>query len=364
MNYWSYDYAEAEFKKVIEHNLKRRSSQRLKDLHALSHCGLVSTSAQKMYKEKDKSEEYFNNASKHYAEAIAICSGNPQIEAIAHISMGMVLANYGQLDDASEIYKKSVQLMPNHWRTYIHWGRALIVSKEYEDAANCFKQAIALNPGYEFAHYQLGIAYKHLGVTLKQDKKYDQALDSFSKAPNIAQAYDERGQILAEPRNQYQAALDEFEKAISLKSDLSNAMVNYAWFALEGNFPGKKYLDKAIDYAKKAVEIDKNSSNLWHRHSVLGRVYLALDQLENAKIELEKSIGLNKNGVQSYYFLGKVQFEKGMLAEARKSLTEFLNRSRNSNWYIRTRPLAIELMKKIDDGLCIGEDQNSEETAR
>jgi tetratricopeptide (TPR) repeat protein len=75
------------------------------------------------------------------------------------------------------------------------------MSREHpKQAVICLKQAIAYNPGYEFAQYQLGIALKRLG-------EYEEAVKAFDNARSIAKAHDERGAIFAGQYQEYQTAL-------------------------------------------------------------------------------------------------------------------------------------------------------------
>jgi tetratricopeptide (TPR) repeat protein len=128
-------------------------------------------------------------------------------------------------------------------------------------------------------------------------------------------------------------------------------MVNIAWYTLEAGYQDDEHLKRALECARKAVELDEGTPNAWHRHSVLGRVYLAKGQLDGAKRELKEAIQLNKRASQSYFFLAKVHLELGELREAKKALAEFLNRPSRSPWYGKARETAITLIKEISDQL-------------
>lgn len=344
LNYWSYDYAEQEFRRVVEGIPDPELSESSRQLCVLSHCGLTSVYAQKMRYDADNSEHYFRLATEHYGKALDIATGDPQITAIAHTAIGMALLNRKQAEEAAAKFEEAVRLKPDYWRAYIHWGRALMASTDFEYAVLCLKQAVALNPSYEFAQYQLGVA-------LKRAKKLNEAVEAFACATGIAQAHDERGYILAEYDNKYEAALSEFERALVLKPDLANAMVNIAWYTLEASYQDDEHLNRALECIRRAVELDQGSPNAWHRHSVLGRVYLAKNQLDDARRELEKAIRLNQKAPQSYFFLAEVWTELGELEKAREALAEFLKQPQESLWYKKTHEVAVALMAKISDQL-------------
>jgi tetratricopeptide (TPR) repeat protein len=341
---WTYDYAEREFARVVEALAEKDNVGTDRELLALAHCGLTSVCAQKIHYENSDLENLFRLATQHYRKSLAIVNQNPQIVAVAHTAIGMALLNMKQVKKAVAKFEEAVRMKPDYWRAYIHWGRAEMTAGKPERAVICLKQALALNPEYEFAQYQLGIALKKLG-------EYERAAEAFSRAPSIAKAHDERGSILAEHRQEYQAALVEFEKALEIKEDLSNALVNIAWYILEAGYRDDEHLDKALECARKAVELDEDTGNAWHRHSVLGRVYLTRGDFEMARKELEESIRLNEKMPQSYFFLAKTHLELGDLKAARKALAEFLNRPSKSPWYGGTHETAVTLIQEISEQL-------------
>jgi tetratricopeptide (TPR) repeat protein len=348
LNYWAYDYAEHEFRQVVEAIAEPDVTWRGQQLCALAHSGLASVYAQKMRSDPGDLERYFHLTNEHYAKALDIASENPQVLAVAHTAMGMALLNRGQSQEAAEKFEQAVWVKPDYWRAYIHWGRAEMAHKDFERAVLCLKQAVVLHPSYEFAWYQLGLA-------LKRAKRFEEAVEALDHASSIAQAHDERGYLFAEYYQDYEVALEEFERALELKPNLSNAMVNIAWYTLEAGYDSDRRLDRALQCAQEAVKLDKESANIWHRHSILGRVYLACNQLAEARSELEKAIQLNKRAAQSHYFLALVHERFGELKKAEQSLAEFLAQPQESLWYKQNYEIAMDLMRRIQGKLKAGD---------
>lgn len=340
LGYWTYDYAEQEFSRVLEALVEPDISPRSRELCALAHCGMANVHAQRMHLDSDNREEHFRLASDHYHAALGLASEDFHVLAIANVAMGLALLNRGQAIDAVTRFEEAVRLKPDYWRAYVHWGRALMATEDYVHAVRCLRQATVLNPRYEFAYYQLGIA-------LKQIKEIDEAAEAFASAKGIAQAHDERGYILAEYHQDLGTALAELEHALALKPDLSNAMAGIAWYILEAGYCDDEALDRALQHARRAVELDEGTANAWHRHCVLGRVHLARNKLADAKDELELAVRLGSERPQSYYFLAETNLRLGELTEARKALAEFLKRPGDSSWYRKTRPSAVALMREI-----------------
>ena len=68
---------------------------------------------------------------------------------------------------------------------------------------------------------------------------------------------------------------------------------------------GRKSYDRALENAKKAVELDGESAGA---HYALGLAYAYKQDFKSAAPSLEKSIALNPGNAYAYYQLGLVQY--------------------------------------------------------
>ena len=354
---WAYDYAKKEFETVVKSlsDPNLTFTQQTRELRALAHCGLISVYAQKMHLDLQNIQQFFHLAESNYYKVLAIIPHDSLIMAIAHTAFGMALLNrkYSKpdkdrreiIEDAIMQFEKAIQIKPNYWQAYIHWGRAAMAMKDMAEAVSCFRQTIALNPDYQFAHYLLGIALKRSG-------KFDEASTEFSHASEIPQAHDELGTILAEQKQQYEKALAEFEQALEMNPKLSNTMTNIAWYTLEGGYNDIDHLNRAFHCAQRALELDRENDNAWHRHSILGRVYLAKRQLDDAKKEFEIAIRMRPEEPQNYFFLAHVFALQQDWEKVRKYMSLFLNYPKKSHWYKKAKPIAHTLIKDANHQLC------------
>jgi tetratricopeptide (TPR) repeat protein len=75
----------------------------------------------------------------------------------------LALMNYdlGKYHEAIDGFKRVLTLNPRSG-TYVNMGNAYIFVREYEAAADAYKQAVQLNSKNVLAHYQLAIAYDYL----------------------------------------------------------------------------------------------------------------------------------------------------------------------------------------------------------
>ncbi len=125
---------------------------------------------------------------------------------------------------------------------YNNRGQFLMDQKKYDKAIEDFSKAIELKPNHISAVYNRGNAFM-------KEQKYDKALEDFNKAieldPNYFEAYLNRGEIFY-IKKRYDLALADCNKAIVLNPNLAAAYLNRAAvFYVEG-----KFQEAIIDYTK------------------------------------------------------------------------------------------------------------------
>jgi len=137
-------------------------------------------------------------------EAVALDPG----AALYHDSLGLLLLDFGRVDQAIAELNTSVELDPNRGDTLFHLGTALAEARRWEDAVAAYRKAI-LQPTLtvlDLAHQNLGLAFFNL-------KRYREAEDALRYAlsldPQLQAAYYNLGLVLiAQKRpNEAKAAL-------------------------------------------------------------------------------------------------------------------------------------------------------------
>jgi tetratricopeptide (TPR) repeat protein len=109
--------------------------------------------------------------------------------------------------------------------TYFDLGMAHFEAQEYAHAIDMFTKALRLSLGdLAETHLYRGISYAFLGA-------YDKAQDDFNEAlrrnPYLADAYNERGNLLR-MRGEYELAIQDYEACITLDSAHYAAYYNRA----------------------------------------------------------------------------------------------------------------------------------------
>jgi len=156
------------------------------------------------------------------------------------------------------------------------------------------------------------VAFLNRGVALGKEKKFDPAIDDFSKAitmnPKYTKAYYNRGIAYLEIGKPHQAIKD-FNKTIEL-----NAKYNQVYQKRGMAFTDIGNQDKALENFRKAVEMDPNDAKSYKE---MGIIFVELGQYDVAKENFSRSIQLNPEDGDAFYnravlFINLQQYEQAL----------------------------------------------------
>jgi tetratricopeptide (TPR) repeat protein len=222
----------------------------------------------------------------------------------AHINLGLVLKEQGQLDQALAETLKAIELKPDHADAHINLGGILQEQGKLDQALAATLKAIELTPDHADAHM-------HLGGILQEQGKLDQALAANLKAielkPDHADAYMHLGEVLQE-RGQLSQALASTLKAIELKPDHAVAHMK-----LGGILKEQGQLDQALAANLKAIEL---RPDLAEGYIYLGVTHKERKEINKAVAATRKAIELKPNHAIAHVYLGALLQEQGQLDQA------------------------------------------------
>jgi TolB-like protein/Tfp pilus assembly protein PilF len=229
---------------------------------------------------------------------------------------------------------------------YFRW----IENKEnFFKAKNYFEQAIDKDPNYSSAYAGLADIYMLLGLfsMMSRDEAARLAYDAAKKAleldENSSEAHTSMGVILEVFEWDWRGAEREFKRAVALNPNHFDAHYEYGFLLFR-----LKRLDEAELELEKSVQIDPLS---YRGHSVLSSIYHLKGDLEKAEAQKKISEELNtqivsgKNEVEiaqklieregrlpNYLFqLAKAYIQSGQEAEARTLRDELERTYKESN---------------------------------
>ncbi|MCL6520103.1 MAG: tetratricopeptide repeat protein [Armatimonadetes bacterium] len=187
-------------------------------------------------------------------------------------------------------------------------GYSFMEMGRYNDAVVQFREAIKLNPSYEYARDKLGEA-------LVQAGRYVEAMDVYSDIaadhPNSAEAQNNLGAVV-ERLGMLDAAVMRYSMALHLDPDFAVARYNLALvLARQGK------LDEAISHFLKLSKTNPSDPNVYY---CLGLMYKRKGKLDDAESAYRKAIYIKPDLAEAHNNLAVVLFEKGNYASALKEV--------------------------------------------
>ncbi len=170
-------------------------------------------------------------------------------------------------------------------------GDILRAEKEYLDATDFYRAAIARSPNSAQLRNKLGISFLQMQRFKEARKEFDRAI-KLDRA--YADAYNNRG-VVEYIGRKYGKAIHEYEKALTLKPDTASYYGN-----LGAAYFTKKEWEKASDAYNRAVQIDPDIFERNSRVGVAGQISSPDDRahFQYVLAKLYAKHGLNDRSLQ------------------------------------------------------------------
>lgn len=196
-------------------------------------------------------------------------------------------------------------------------GMALIEAEQYLGALKELLEADKNAPNDATINYYLGIA--HLGRGLK-----DMALEKFQKAVSLKSDYSEAHNyigIIYMDREQWEKAIDSFDKALKnyLYANPEHALYNAGW-----SYYNLHNYDKAMTCYQQALIQDKLAILQPDIEKNIGLIYVKQIKLTQAKMHFEKSVALNPSLYDAHFFLAETYLNIRDTENAKKSFQQVI----------------------------------------
>ncbi|BDC39903.1 tetratricopeptide repeat protein [Paraburkholderia terrae] len=198
--------------------------------------------------------ERLNDAEMQYRRILAI---DPNHADAMHL-LGLVAQARGQYQTACDLIMAAITRNPQAFY-YYNLGNVMQANNRPAAAAECFRQALVLQPEYVDAHNNLGNAQRAL-------KDHHGAVQSFCQAINLkpdhARAYNNLANTLME-LDELDAAIEAWRNAIALRPDFAEPRSNLL-FALnyQQQTTPQAYLEEALRFGE-AMEARAQPFTTW-----------------------------------------------------------------------------------------------------
>ena len=226
----------------------------------------------------------------------------------AHIVIARSYGELGRWKIAERFYRQSLAIKQEPW-TWLLLGWTLDRLGGHDEAEECLRQALKVDPDYDEAHYNLGYSYRRKGKFALAEKHLRRAIEI---DPKYALAYAELGQLLSKDRP---------KEAVGFLRNALKHNPNDGWSIA--------YLANALWKLRKLKAADEQYRRLlelWPNEAMPNWCYgdfLAANGKDSSTAEgyLRKAVEIEPRNQWANYYLGKHLFCWDRNEDARSFLT-------------------------------------------
>jgi Flp pilus assembly protein TadD len=229
------------------------------------------------------------NQCRMYADAEtlwrATIARNPA-SALAHNSLGVLLLERGELDQAETEFERTVKIQADNPEPLNNLGAIRLRQGRLEDALAFFRRAVKVKPDYAGSYYNLGIVLAQLG-------RLNEAITNFQKTlelyPPYVEAQEHWGSALYQ-QGRFAEALTHYRAAMELQPGNPYLLSHVAW--IRATCPEASVRDgpEALAFARQANEIAEGQDPTILE--ALGAAYAEAGQFQEAAAAVRQALDL------------------------------------------------------------------------
>ena len=262
----------------------------------------------------DQQEGRVNQAIEEYRNAGALQPDYLPVQ----VNLGNIYLELNRLEDARVSFAGALK-MQEVAAAHYGLGQVALSQRDFAEAVNHFKKALALAPEANRIHYSLAMAYRGLKdqenarAHLAQQgtvgvRVADPLVDTFPELIKGERIHMIRGRRALEAKR-YAEGAAEFREAVAANPSSIPALINLgAALTQTGDLKG------AAEQFEKALRIDPNNVNAHYNLAVL----LLNDNQQAAIVHLQAVSKINPNDLSARFLLARELVKAGRLDEALK----------------------------------------------
>ena len=243
--------------------------------------------------------------------------------------LGYSLFAQQKIGESIQALAKSLELDVRNAEAHKILGRNLMIIGRFDAAQVEFEQGLRYQPESAELHYNLGKLFSIQDNWEPARKEFEAAAKA---APSYLEAIDALGFAL-EALGDDTAAVRCYENAIAL-NDAGHGRFTSAHVNLSAYYNRTGSPDKALQYARTALELDPKSDRAWFQQA---RAEERQGHLDEAVKSASEAIALNPRASSYYYVLAGLYRRLGRLDDSRKALETFTRLERESQELDRMR---------------------------
>ncbi len=192
------------------------------------------------------------------------------------------------------------------------YAKDLHKNKKYEDAISCYKEVLKYDANNPEVYENIALTYAEMQDFDNAQKYLDGAKARFPKDESLQTTYNKVKELSFakkyEEANKY-FTNNEYQKALNLYLTIYPPEKDVL-IAIAACYKGLNNIDKSIEYYKKALDKDKNDSDVAY---YIGVLYAEKENWTSAKIYLQNAIKINPKNINAEDLLATVVEQNNVL---------------------------------------------------
>ena len=235
-----------------------------------------------------------------------------EFEAWEWLNKGASLKSLGRFDEAIQCYDQALRIDPQYAAAWSNKGNSLASLGRFDEALQCFEQALRITPQLVEAWVSKGASLANLGRFAEAVQCYDQALRI---NPQYAEAWDNKGNSLG--------SLGRFDEAIQCHEQalVINPQYPEAWYDKGVSLSGLGRFAEAVRCFDQALRINPQYADAWYNK---GNSLGGLGRFDEAIQCFEQALRITPQLVEAWVSKGASLANLGRFAEAAISFRKFI----------------------------------------
>jgi Flp pilus assembly protein TadD/peroxiredoxin len=225
---------------------------------------------------------------------------------------GVAMYQHGYLDQAAESFRQVIALKPDNADAYYNLGTLNLRRNNLVEANRYLQQTVRLRPKFPEAWNNLGMMAAQQGNSEEAIRDFQQ---SITLRPNYATAFLNLGNVYRRQR-EFGKAQESLSHALALQPD--DPEINYSLGML---YAQQNQMQQAAVYLQRAIELRPDYPEAMNN---LGVLFVRQQNYAKAEEQFKSGIRVAPNFDQSYLNLARLYALQNEKQEARQVLQELL----------------------------------------
>jgi tetratricopeptide (TPR) repeat protein len=195
-----------------------------------------------------------------------------------HMIKSEILADRGQIEEGITLLNKIIEKGDATPQIYLSMANIYMDAKEYSKAEESLLAALKVFPEHEDLTFTLGATYEKMGRSDLAEEIFKKIIN---KNPDHDKALNYLGYMLAEKGIRLTEAIDYIKRALEIDSTNGSYLdsLGWAYYQLNKLNDAKKYLELAAKKEPRSAEIRNHLGDLYYR---LGKLSEAIKHWQDA----------------------------------------------------------------------------------